>query len=136
MFTVKLANPLDLSGTYEGITIRFKPDDIAHGLNGGGTCANTIDFIQLLNPTTKDATYTSRCTSHVEGTECSSYAYPHIAVTEGEWIEWTITVDKLKTLYVDGATELVFAMVSNGGASYNFANPANTYLDYIRYTGN
>ena len=89
-----------------------------------------------MNPTKKDATYTSRCTSHVEGTECSSYAYPHIAVTEGAWAEWTISLDQLKSLYSDGATKLVFAMVSSAGASYNLDTPAETYLDYIRYAGN
>ena len=131
VFTVKLPRALDLSGNSgSAIVIRFKAVDIYHGLANGGTCANTLDIIQLCNPTTKDKTYTSY------NTGANGYEFPNKAVTEGEWIEWTITIDELKTLYSDGATELVFAMVSKGGASYNFANPANTYLDYIRYVNN
>ena len=127
VFTVKLPRALDLSGTtYTGIAVRFKALDVVPGLNGGGTDTDTIDIIQLANPTTKDATYTSYYNNN-------SYAYPYLEITEGSWVEWTLTVDQLKTLYSDGATELVFALVVKGSASYNYANPANTYLDYIKY---
>jgi endonuclease V-like protein UPF0215 family len=126
VFTVQLAKGLDLSGeTYDSIVIRFKPVDLKPGLGTGASTKSTIDFIKLCNPTTKDTTYTTY--------DFGGYTLPHKAVTEGQWIEWTLTVDQLKTLYADGATELVFAMVTKAGASYNLDTPAETYLDYIRY---
>jgi hypothetical protein len=126
VFTVQLAKGLDLSGeTYDSIVIRFKPVDLKPGLGTGASTKSTIDFIKLCNPTTKDTTYTTY--------DFGGYTLPHKAVTEGQWIEWTLTVDQLKTLYADGATELVFAMVTTAGASFNLDTPAETYLDYIRY---
>ncbi|MBE5737620.1 MAG: hypothetical protein E7348_04385 [Clostridiales bacterium] len=137
VFTVKLAKPLDLSGTYEGITIRFQPVDVANGLTSVvASDTDTIDRIQLCNPTTKDNTYKYYYNSASTDAAYNAYAYPYLEVVEGNWYEWTITLEQLKTLYSDGATELVFAMVSKGGASYNYANPAETYLDYIEYVGN
>ena len=129
VFTVVLSAPLDLSGTYEGITIRFKPVDKLPGLGNGASTNSKIDRIQLMNPTTKDTTYTSYWNNN-------TFATPYLVVTEGTWYEWTLTVEELKTFYTDGATELVFGLVGLDGASYNLDTPANTYLDYIRYTGN
>lgn len=127
VFTVKLARPLDLTGnSYSGIVIRFKALNVAHGI-GGASDADTIDQIQLCNPTTKDKTYTS----YNNGT--NGYEYPTLNVTEGSWFEWSLTNEQLKTLYSNGATELVFAMIVPGGTSHNYAHPAETYLDYIRY---
>ena len=132
-FTVKLARPLDLSGTYTGITVRFKALDIAHGLNGGASDTDTIDIIQLANPTVKDNTYKVYKDSASSNVDYSAYSYPYLEITEGSWVEWTLSVEQLKTLYSDGATELVFVLVSKAGTSYNYAHPANTYLDYIKY---
>lgn len=133
VFTVKLPRALDLSGTYSGITIRFKPVDMGHGLGNGTSTNSTIDRIQLMNPTTKDKTYTTYYDSTNDKADYNAYPYAYLEVVEGTWYEWTITLAQLKALYSDGATELVFAMVSKGGATCNLDTPANTYLDYIKY---
>ena len=133
VFTVKLPRALDLSGTYQGITIRFKPVDLAYGLGAGASTNSKIDRIQLMNPTTKDNTYTRYYDSTSTNADYNAYPYAYLEVVEGNWYEWTITLDQLKSLYSDGATELVFAMVTKSGASFNLDTPANTYLDYIKY---
>ena len=107
--------------------------DLVYGLGTGASTNSKIDRIQLMNPTTQDNTYTRYYDSTSTNADYNAYPYAYLEVVEGNWYEWTITLDQLKALYSDGATELVFAMVTKGGATCNLDTPANTYLDYIKY---
>ena len=135
VFTITLDEPLDLSGeTYDGIVLRFKPITSRHAGLGGAMCYNPITIVQLCTPVaagtrpTGDRTYTD-----YKDSESSSYPYPSTGVSQGQWIEWTLSNADLATLYSDGATEIVFALVVPGAAGKNLDVTADAYLDTLSY---
>lgn len=139
IFTITLDEALDLSGeTYDGIVLRFKYTGVGSALGpfnrvtNPDSVAGNVWWLNLCSVATKSTGYTSY-DEHKDQTVAGNDTIPSTTFTTGEWVEWKISNDVLKTLYSGGETQIAFAIGSTVSQEYNAAVVYHTYLDSLSY---
>ena len=126
VFTIDLPTSLEGldDGIYDGITIKFRLEDITLSGDGANKTVATPDsyYVNLVGASDLTTGYTGKVGVN-----------PCITVKRGEWTTWTISASELAQLsYKDGTTEIAFAIVYEKGCS-NIGYRINTYIDDISY---
>ncbi len=112
LFTVNLPKPLNLEANYDCIILRFQVTATNY------TSLDTLG-IQLVGKSQQNV-----------GAGKTEFRQ---AITVGEWIEYQMSMEDLKTYYATGDTKLIFQIANpvenkSGGAVY-----LKIALDYLRY---
>ena len=125
VFAINLPTALDLSGeNYDGIVVRFKFDGIGAALSNGMVASDRfVQYVQLMNPSKKDNTYTTKKVG----------SYLDVTGKDGQWIEWAISNKELLAYYADGATKLTLSFITNNTIGIEGLQPILAYIDNIQY---